>query len=54
MNILEHEEICPGLTYAQHAESVAMFNLKDYRYSMSELATETHSVLLAIQPQQEL
>lgn len=45
---LEVNEICPGLTWDEHAESVAMFELNKTNYSEDDLALKIVDVLYRI------
>jgi len=35
-------EVCPGLSMRDHAQSIAMFALRDYNYSQSDLEYATY------------
>ena len=54
LNLFVNEEICPGVTYLEHAEAVARFNLRDVEYNEIQLAAERFRVLQEIQPEAEI
>jgi hypothetical protein len=45
---LKENEICPGVSWDEHAESVAMFKLRDTNYSEGDLTLEIVDVLARI------
>lgn len=50
LNMLVDEEICPGVSYQQHAESVASFNLRGIETNEVQYRAEVLRVLLELQP----
>lgn len=53
MNMFVNEEICPGVTYLEHAEAVARFNLHGVEYNEIRFRAEVLKVLEEIQPETE-
>lgn len=53
LNMFVKEEICPGVTYQEHAESVARYNLKGVEYNEIRFRAEVLKVLNEIQPELE-
>jgi hypothetical protein len=56
LNMLTNEEIQPGagISYLEHAESVARFNLRGVDYNEIQFAAERLRVLQELQPGEEL
>jgi len=56
LNMFVNEEIQPGtgISYLEHAESVARFNLRGVEYNELQLAAERLRVLQEIQPEAQL
>jgi hypothetical protein len=53
LNMFVAEEICPGVTYQEHAESIARFNLRGIEYNEIQFLAERLRVLQEIQPKPE-
>jgi len=49
----ENEEICPGVTFLEHAESIARFNLRGVEYNEVQFLAERLRVLQALQREME-
>jgi hypothetical protein len=47
-------ELCPGVTYMDHADSIARFNLRGVNYNEIQLAAERLRVLEALDTTEEL
>lgn len=56
LNMKVNEEIQPGagISYLEHAESVARFNLRGIEYNEIQFAAERLRVLQELQPGEEL
>lgn len=50
LNMLVDEEICPGVSYLAHAESVASFNLQGIEVNEIQYRAEVLRVLHELQP----
>ena len=53
LNMLINEQICPGVSYQEHAESIARFNLRGVEYNEIQFRAEVLKILGEIQPEPE-